>query len=88
MFEERLQYGYHLVFVLAALLDPYLYPYLHTIPMEERIQAEELVMKFHGASRTFGKATVGQLKAWREGNHNIPDYAFENAALTVDSVGW
>ena len=56
--------------------------------MEERIQAEKLVMKLFGTSRSFGNAALGQLKKYREGNHGIPDYAIENAASTSDSVGF
>ena len=47
-YEARLEYGYHPVFVLAALLDPALYVYVHTIDMEERIKAEELLITFFG----------------------------------------
>ena len=88
IFDARLQYGFHPVFVLAALLDPALYPYVHTISMEERIKAEELLVKFFGLSRAFANAALGQLKAYREGRHNIPDYAFDNPALVADAVGF
>ena len=88
LFDERLEYGFHDVFTLAALLDPELYPYVHTIPMAERVKAEELVMKLYGSSKSFGKAALGQLKSYREGNHGIPDYALENPALVADGVGF
>ena len=88
IFDEPLRYGFHAVFVLAALLDPALYPYVHTISMEERIKAEELLVKFFGLSRAFANAALGQLKAYREGKHNIPDYVFENPALVADAVGF
>ena len=55
--------------------------------MEERIKAEELVVKFVGLSRAYANAALGQLKAYREGRYNILDYAFENSAL-VDAVGF
>lgn len=83
-----MQYGFHPVFILAAMLDPKLYPHLDTIPMDERIQAEELVMQLYGTSRSFGNAAVGQLKNYREGNHGLPEYALENVALTSDGVGF
>ena len=84
-FDYRLEYG---LFVLAALLDPELYPYVHTISMAERIQAEALVMQLFGSSKAFGNAALGQLKNYREGKHDIPDYAFENPALVADAVGF
>ena len=87
LFEERLEYGFHMVFILAALLDPALYPYVNSISMEERVQAEELVMTFF-PSRPFGNAAVAQLKNYREGKHGIPEYAFENPALVADGVGF
>ena len=86
-FEERLEYGFHRVFILAALLDPALYPHVNSISMEERVQAEDLVMQFF-PSRPFGNAAVAQLKAYREGKHGIPEYAFENPALVADAVGF
>ena len=88
LFDQRLEYGFHPVFVLAALLDPKLYPYVHTVSMAERIQAEALVMQLFGSSRAFGNAALGQLKNYREGKHDIPDYAFENPALVADAVGF
>lgn len=45
LFHECLQYGFHEVFIMAAFLEPALYPYVHTITMDERIQAEGLVIK-------------------------------------------
>lgn len=86
-FEYRLQYGFHKVFILAALLDPKLYATVNSICMEERIQAEELVLSFF-PSRAFGNAAVAQLKAWREGKHGIPEHAFTNPALIADAVGF
>ena len=68
LFDERMQYGFHPVFILAAMLDPKLYPYLYTIPMDKRIQAEELVMKLYETSSSFGAEAVGQMKNYREGN--------------------
>ena len=88
IFDERLQYGFHAVFVLAAMLDPALYPCVHNIPMEQRIKAEELLVNFFGLSKAFANAALGQLKAYREGRHEIPDYAFENPALVADAVGF
>ena len=78
------------MFVLAALLDPALYLYVHTISMEEHIKAKELLVTFFGLSRAFANAAKGsgQLKAYREGKHNIPVYVFENPALVADAVGF
>ena len=56
--------------------------------MDERIQAEALVMQLFGSSRAFGNAALGQLKNYREGRHWIPEYAFENPVLVADAVGF
>lgn len=87
LFNARLEYGFHEVFVLAALLDPALYPQVNSIPMEQRIQAEELVMKLM-PTKAQADAAVAQLKNWREGKHNIPDWVFDNTALLCDPLGF
>ena len=87
LFDDRLQCGSHEVFILAALLDPALYPKVDTISMEERIQAETLVIKLQ-PTRAHGDAAVAQLKDYHEGRHGIPEYAFENPALVRDAVGF
>ena len=46
------------------------------------------VLIVYGSRKSFGKAALGQLKSYREGNHGIPDYALENPALVADGVGF
>ena len=53
--------------------------------MEERIQAESLVIKLQ-PSRAHGNAAVAQLKSYREGKHNIPDNVFANPDLVGDAL--
>ena len=82
LFDDRLEGGFHDVLTLAALLDPELYPYVHTIPMAERVKAEELVMKLYGSSKSFGKAALGQAEELPRGQSGDPRLCLAESCLS------